>query len=98
MLDTYDVTTWRIRFTYWISKATCTYAHAHAYAPGYPHARTHTLISNIYCFSAATVIHECASVLCYTYIYSEIRTKPLRTLRGQNVEFFLNLKPGVMYM
>ena len=35
-----DVTIWRVRFACWISKATRNYADAHAYAPGYPHART----------------------------------------------------------
>jgi hypothetical protein len=38
---TNDVTIWRIRVESWISKATCTYAHAHVHAPGCPHARTH---------------------------------------------------------
>jgi hypothetical protein len=39
-----DVTTWRIGMSYWISKATCTNAHAHANVPGhqYPRARAHT--------------------------------------------------------
>jgi hypothetical protein len=37
---TNDVTIWRIRVACWISKATCTYAHVHAHAPAYPHART----------------------------------------------------------
>ena len=36
-----DVTIWHIRVASWKSKATCTYAHAHAQAPGYPQARTH---------------------------------------------------------
>jgi hypothetical protein len=40
---TNDVTIWRIRFACWISKATCTYAHSHAHALGYPHASTHVL-------------------------------------------------------
>jgi hypothetical protein len=38
---TNDVTTWHIRVACWISKVTCTYDHAHAHAPRYPHARTH---------------------------------------------------------
>ena len=33
-------------------------------------ARTHRPISNIYCFSTATIIHERASMLRYTYIAS----------------------------
>ena len=52
----------------WISKATCTYPHAHAHAPGYPHARTHRPISNTYCFSTAILIRERASVLRNTHI------------------------------
>ena len=38
---TNDVTIWRVSVACWISKAICMYAHAHANAPGYPHARTH---------------------------------------------------------
>jgi hypothetical protein len=38
---TKDVKTWRIHFVCWISKVTCTHAHAHADAPEYPHASTH---------------------------------------------------------
>jgi hypothetical protein len=38
---TNDVTIWLMRVACWSSKATCTYAHARAHAPGYPHARTH---------------------------------------------------------
>ena len=52
----------------WISKATCTYAHAHAYAPRYPHAPKHAQISNTYCFPTAKVIRERASTLHSTYI------------------------------
>ena len=37
-MPTNDVTIWRTRVAYWISKAKCTYAHAPAHAPGYPHA------------------------------------------------------------
>ena len=39
-----NVTIWRILFACWVSKATCTHAHARAHAPGHPrtHARTHT--------------------------------------------------------
>jgi hypothetical protein len=31
-------------------------------------ARTLTQVCNIYCFSTATMIHECAPLLRYTYI------------------------------
>ena len=41
---TNDVTIWRMSASCWKSKATCTYAHANAHAPGYPHARTQTNI------------------------------------------------------
>jgi hypothetical protein len=66
---THDVTTWRIRFAFWISKAICTFSHVHAHAPGYPHARTHvhTPINNTYCFSTATMIRERVWMLRYTY-------------------------------
>ena len=58
---TNDVTIWRIRVACWISKAMCTYAHANAQAPGYPHARhaqacTHTPVCNTYCFSTAKMV------------------------------------------
>jgi hypothetical protein len=44
---THDVTVCRIRVACWISKATYTYGHAHAYALAYPmHACTHRPISN----------------------------------------------------
>ena len=36
---TNDVTICHIRFVFWISKATCTRAHAHVHAPGHTHAR-----------------------------------------------------------
>jgi hypothetical protein len=63
---TNDVTIWSIRIACWISKATCTYAHAHAHAHPCPNARTHTQSKK--CFSTATMIRECASLLRYTYI------------------------------
>jgi hypothetical protein len=73
---TNDVTIWLIRVACSISKATCTYARAHARAPGYPlarthaHAWTHRPVSNgpTCCFSTATMIRERASLLRYTYI------------------------------
>jgi hypothetical protein len=63
---TNDVTVLRVRVTCWISKATCTYAHAHARVPTHTHAlaRMHTQTSkSYYCFSRATMIRERAS--CY---------------------------------
>ena len=63
-----------IRVAYWKSKATCTYAHAHVYVSGYPHARihararTHRPICNTYWFSTGTMIRERASVLRCTYV------------------------------
>ena len=60
---TNDVAIWRLCVACWISKSTCRYAHTHATV----HARSHTQISNIYCFSTATVIRESASVLRYMY-------------------------------
>ena len=80
-----NVTIWRIRVACWLSKATCTYAHAHARAPGYRHARTHRPVSNTYCFSTATIIRERASFIRYAYVACLVeqwfsnRHRPLRT-------------------
>ena len=66
-----DVTISYIHVSCWISKATCTYVHAQAHMPGYTHvcASMHTRpMCNTCYFSTATVIHECASMLCYMYI------------------------------
>jgi hypothetical protein len=41
---TNDVTIWRMRVACWISKATCTQAHTHAYESGKTHARKHAHI------------------------------------------------------
>jgi hypothetical protein len=41
---TNDVTTWRIGVACWISKATCTHAHAQADAPGHACMRAHTRV------------------------------------------------------
>ena len=38
------------------------------HTPTRPHACTHRLINNAYCFSKATIIRERASMLRYTYI------------------------------
>ena len=65
----HDVTIWRIRVACWISKATRTDAHAHVYAPGYPHARmhahawTHRPICNTYCFSTTKALQRTFSLL-----------------------------------
>jgi hypothetical protein len=55
------VTIRHIRVACWISKATCTYAQAHAHAPR--HAHTHIPICNIYCFSTARMFRN--SPQCY---------------------------------
>ena len=63
---TNDVTIWRIRVACWINEATCMHTLTR---PGTrTHAREHTQICNIYCFSTATMICERALVLRYTYI------------------------------
>jgi hypothetical protein len=36
-----NVSIWRARVAYWISRTTWTYSHAHAHAPEYLHACTH---------------------------------------------------------
>ena len=46
----------------------CTYAHAHAHAPGYPHARTHQYVI-IIAFPQQQWFHERTSMLGYTYKY-----------------------------
>jgi hypothetical protein len=72
---TNDVTIWRIRVACRISKAICTYAHAHAHPPGYPHSCTHAqtcthrAMCNTYCFSTATMVfRERSTLLRCTYI------------------------------
>ena len=50
------------------------YMHAHAHAPGYPHARTHRQISNTYCISTTRMTSERASVLRYTYFACLVQT------------------------
>ena len=63
-----DITVWRTRVACWISKATRTYAHAHAHATEYPQACTHSQacthrpICNTYCFS-----RTCLNVTLYTH-------------------------------
>jgi hypothetical protein len=41
---TNDITIWCVWIACWISKATCSQAHAHAYAPVHKHARAHSQI------------------------------------------------------
>ena len=70
---TNDVTIWRIRVACWISKSICTYAHSHAYAPGYPHARTRKYAHTgqyiiLIAIPQQQWLRERASVLRYTYI------------------------------
>jgi hypothetical protein len=68
-----DVTIWRIRVACWISKATCTYVHAHAHASEYPHAQvrahTHALTKQWVILIAfpRQVIRERALILRYAY-------------------------------
>jgi hypothetical protein len=70
-----DVTTWRIRVTFRIKKATCKHAHAHAHALGctrarpraHTHTHTHTHVILI-AFSRQQLFRERASMLLYTYI------------------------------
>jgi hypothetical protein len=50
----------------WISKATCTHAHAQFHAPG--QGRAHTQICNIYWFYTGTTNRERTLMLRYTYI------------------------------
>ena len=56
------VTVRRIRVACYMSKATCTHANAH----------THTYISIIYCFSTATMIRECTSMLRYASLVKSV--------------------------
>ena len=67
------------------SKATCSQAHAHAqgHTPKRAHARmsAHKQICNMYCFSAATMIRERASVLRYMlYIVCLVGTYIINSL------------------
>ena len=71
-MATKDVTIWRIRVACWISKGICTYTHAHAHAPGYPHARTHAHTDQyviLIVFPQQQWFRERASVSRYTYKY-----------------------------
>jgi hypothetical protein len=78
-----DVTIWHIRVDWHISRATCTYAHAHAL--GYPHARarvrTHRPIFNTYCFSTAMVSWRRLNVTLCVHCLSCLN---LRTFRSSN--------------
>jgi hypothetical protein len=59
---TYDLTTWRIWFAYWISKATRVQAHARARALTTTDVYIHT-VYNTYCFYTVTVVTW--TRLCY---------------------------------
>jgi hypothetical protein len=65
-----QVTASRICVACWITKATCTFSHAHANAPGVTrtHALTHGPISNTYFFSTATWFAKAPR--CYIYCFS----------------------------
>ena len=71
-----DATVWPIRVACWISKATCTHAHAQAHALGHTHGHklthththTRTQICNTYYLSTATMIRDRFSMLRYAYI------------------------------
>ena len=52
--ETNYVTTWPIRVACWLSKSTCTRPRTRA--PTRTHARSHTEIYNIYCFSTVTTV------------------------------------------
>jgi hypothetical protein len=70
-------TIWRIRVACRIARQqarTCMHTptrsgiHTHMLTHAHAHAREHSPIFNTYCFSTATMIHEQASRLRYTYI------------------------------
>jgi hypothetical protein len=70
---TSDVTVWRVRVACWISKVTCTRAHAPAHISGHTHARVHALacIQKYVIFIAFPQqqwLRECTSVLRDAYI------------------------------
>jgi hypothetical protein len=75
--------------------------HAHAHTVGYPHARTHECartykrISNTYCFSKATIIRECASVLRYTYIACLFTNSLFSAVSFGAGSSFFNVRLGV---
>ena len=52
------------------------------------HTRTHRPISNIYCSSTATMIHEPAPLLRYTYIAFLVSKLPMQE-RRQNISFYV---------
>jgi hypothetical protein len=71
---TNDVTIWRIRVACWISKAICTYAHAHVHASlTHMYARTDQHIILI-AFPQQEWFRERFSVLRYTYIAPLVRS------------------------
>jgi hypothetical protein len=84
---TNDVTMWRIRVAYWISKATCIYAHVRARASGYAHARLRRPRNNTYCFSQQQWFSELASLLRCMY-------KVVQMWPGQTVTCLHTISPG----
>ena len=57
---------------------TCPRSRAPTHASTHARARTHKQICDTYCFPTATVIHEPASVLRYTYIFCFVHIVVLR--------------------
>jgi hypothetical protein len=96
------VTIWFIQVAYWISKATCTQAHAHAHAPeAHAGTRANTQISNMYSFSTATiianapqcyVIRTLAVLLCTDALHSFECTVSRAIPSNKHVERCLNKK------
>jgi hypothetical protein len=98
---TNDVTIWRIRVACSISKAICTYPHAHAQVLTCTHAQacTHRPIRNTYRFSTATVISwtrliatlyvHCLS--CYILITIPLLLIVLKTFCNSTWNHFLRI-------
>ena len=85
---TNDVTIWRMRVPCWITKAICTYAHAHAHEFGYPpvHALAcaHRPICDTYCFFTATMVSRTHLIVtlyvhCLSCYFSTINSEYKRT-------------------
>jgi hypothetical protein len=71
-----DVTIWRIRVEFRVSKAlACKRPHILTSARAHARTHTHIIICNSYCFSTATIIRECASVWRYTYFASLVQDR-----------------------
>ena len=87
---TKDVTTWRIRVAGWISKATCTHAHAHTLGHSRARLRTHTQRNkqtcNTYYFFMATVVtwtrlNVTLYVHCLSYFFQCYVFRPIFIFR-----------------